>query len=211
LMNALNTDWTPPPPCLALGDDEVDIWCADLALATASHLPALTQTLSHDERERALRFHFEQDRAHFSASRGLLRCLLAGYLDLEPAQLTFTYGAYGKPLLSGAPLLSSLHFNLAHAADIAVFAFTRGRRLGIDLQRLRHVPDADQIPRNFCSPSDHHQRAVLPPNMKEMGFFNCGTRKEAYVKASGEGLSLPLEQFDVTLTPEESARLLAVT
>src|SRR5258708_19154038 len=209
-MSALDVVWTPPPRDLALGHDEVHVWCADLAMAAASHLPWLTQTLSHDERLRAARFHFEQDRTYFSAARGLLRSLLGGYLGVDPARLVFIYGSHGKPMLPDTPVPSDLQFSLAHAGELAVYAFTRARRIGVDLEQRRPVPGADQIAGRFFSIRERESLAALSLGEKAIGFFNCWTRKEAYVKASGEGLSRPLDQFDVTLAPEEPAQLLAV-
>ena len=209
-MDALDASWTPPPRNLALGDDEVHVWCANVALAAAVQLPWLAQLLSDDERRRAARFYFERDRARFSAARGLLRSLLGGYLGVEPTQLVFTYALHGKPMLAELPVPSDLQFNLAHADELAVYAFTRRRRLGVDIELIRHIPDADQIARRFFSIREQKRLAALSPGEKEISFFNCWTRKEAYVKALGEGLSRPLDQFDVTLAPGEPAQLLAV-
>jgi len=211
-MSMLDSVWAPPPGDLALKHDEVHVWCADLGLAaTAPHLPWLTRTLSHDERLRATQFHVERDCAYFSAARGLLRSLLGGYVGAEPARLVFTYGRYGKPALSDVPVASDLQFNLAHAGGFAVYAFTRARRIGIDLEHLRPFPDADQIAGRFFSIRERERLAALSPDELQIGFFNCWTRKEAYVKAIGEGLSRPLDQFDVTLAPGEPSRLLATT
>lgn len=209
-MSTLDAFWIPPPRDLVLKHDEVHVWCADLVLAaTASHLPWLTRTLSHDERLRATQFHVERDRVYFSAARGLLRRLLGGYVGIEPARLVFTYGRNGKPALSDVPVASDLQFNLAHAGGLAVYAFTRARRIGIDLEHRRPFPDADQIAGRFFSIRERERLAALSPDEKQIGFFNCWTRKEAYVKARGEGLTWPLDQFDVTLAPGEPPRLLA--
>jgi 4'-phosphopantetheinyl transferase len=208
-MDALAALWTPPPQDLILEHDEVHVWCADVALAATAELPWLLETLSPDEQRRAARFHFERDRTYFSAGRGLLRRLLGGYVGVEPAQLVFTYGPYGKPALSNLPARSDLQFNVAHAGDLAVYAFTRARRIGVDLERRRPIPDADQIAERFFSLRERARLAALAPGEKATGFLNCWTRKEAYVKALGVGLSRPLHQFDVTLAPEEPAQVLA--
>jgi 4'-phosphopantetheinyl transferase len=210
-MNTLDTFWAPPPRDLVLKQDEVHVWCADLApAATAPHLASLTRTLSHDERLRATQFQVERDRVYFSAARGLLRSLLGGYLGVEPAGLVFTYGRYGKPALSDVPVASDLQFNLAHSGGLAVYAFTRARRIGIDLEHRRPVPDADQIAGRFFSIRERERLAALSPDEKQIGFFNCWTRKEAYVKALGVGLARPLDEFDVTLAPGEPPHLLAI-
>jgi 4'-phosphopantetheinyl transferase len=209
-MSTLDAFWRPPPRDLALKRDEVHVWCADLALAaTADAMPLLTRTLSRDERLRATQFHVERDRVYFSAARGLLRGLLGGYLGAEPARLVFTYDRHGKPTLSAFPVSSDLQFNLAHAGGLAVYAFTRARRIGIDLEQRRPFPDGDQIAERFFSIRERERLAALSPDEKEIGFFNCWTRKEAYVKAIGEGLAQPLDQFDVSLAPGEPAQLLA--
>jgi 4'-phosphopantetheinyl transferase len=169
-------------------------------------LAAMRALLSDDELQRAARFHFERDRNHFIAARGLLRQLLGRYLDREPAALCFAYGARGKPTLLG----HALRFNLSHSHGLALFAFALGCELGIDVEQIRLGFAAAEIAQHFFSPCEVAALRALPAAQQAEGFFNCWTRKEAFIKGRGDGLYMPLESFDVTLTPGEPAQMLEV-
>jgi 4'-phosphopantetheinyl transferase len=190
----------------SLHDGEIHVWIAPL------HHPEKTNQrlfvwLSDDERVRADRFRFEKDRSRFIVGRGILRQLLASYLDEEPQTIQFDYGEFGKPaLLSDA---SDLCFNLSHANEMAVYVISRGRKVGIDIEYIQPVPEMEQIARQFFSAKESDLLGNLRATQKLEAFFNCWTRKEAYIKAKGEGLSMPLHQFDVAFLPDEPARLLA--
>ena len=205
-MSSSVATWSPPPPSLALGDDEVHVWRAELDPATEV-IERLQQTLAADERERADHFYFERDRRHFTVARGVLRALLGRYLGEEPNRLRFNYSPHGKPALATD---GDLRFNLSHSHGLALYAFARGRELGIDLER--HRPDvADEgIAERFFSRAEVEALQALPRELRPEGFFNCWTRKEAYIKARGEGLSLALDRFDVSLAPGEPAALLSL-
>ena len=191
-----------------LDNNEVHVWRASLDL-TASHVQILQQTLAPDERARAERFYFQKDRAHFIVARGLLRVILGRYLDRPPDQLRFCYNSNGKPALAKEFNRDTLCFNLSHSHGLALFAVTRGRELGVDLERVRpHLAD-EQIAERFFSPREVAMLRALPTNMRTEAFFNCWTRKEAYIKARGEGLSFPLDQVDVSLAPGEPVALLS--
>jgi 4'-phosphopantetheinyl transferase len=164
--------------------------------------------LSEDEGARAARFYFQKDREHFIVARGLLRSILGRYLDSEPSTLRFSYSNYGKPALVGAEE-AALRFNLSHSGGLALLAVTRGREIGVDLERVRPDFVDDQIAERFFSPREVARLRALPPGVQLEAFFTCWTRKESYIKAHGEGLSLPLDGFDVTLTPGEPAALLS--
>ena len=170
----------------------------------------LEQTLSDDERCRAGRFYFQSDREHFIVARGVLRSILGSYLGVEARELCFGYGAYGKPALMLHANAADIRFNLSHAGGLALYAVTRDRAIGIDLEYLRADIEWMQIAARFFSPREHAMLSSLPPAARLEAFFTCWTRKEAYIKARGEGLALPLDQFDVSLTPGEPAQLLGV-
>ena len=154
-----------------------------------------------DELVRAERFYFDEDRIHFIVGRGFLRCTLASYFGVQPKQLRFTYNAFGKPNLD-LPSGSWLKFNLSHAGKLALLAVTAGRELGVDLELIRPGMAQELIPEQFFSPSEVESLRGLPEEHQDAAFFACWTRKEAYVKAKGKGLSIPLDEFDVSLAPE---------
>src|SRR6476659_2394037 len=188
-------------PGLALDATEVHLWQASLDGRPADIFESF---LSADELDRANRFHFAADRIHFIVARGLLRNLLAAYLGINCAELRFSYGAKGKPflLLDGQ---TQINFNLSHSHGRAAFAFSRGRELGVDLEFVKEDFEAELIATRFFSRSEVLALRLVPAELRNQAFFNCWTRKEAYIKARGEGLSMPLDQFDVSLKPGEPA------
>ncbi|HEX8633286.1 MAG TPA: 4'-phosphopantetheinyl transferase superfamily protein [Pyrinomonadaceae bacterium] len=200
--------WVAPPPDTLLADGEVHLWRASLA-QTPDALRRLHSTLAPDEAARAARYHFPRDRDHYIAARGLLRHLLGRYLAQPPHTLQFAYGAYGKPSLDGAPAFAAdVRFNLSHSHELALYAFARGREVGVDIEHIRADFAGDDIAARFFSAREVSMLRALPARARTVAFFNCWTRKEAYIKARGEGLSHPLDQFDVSLTPGEPAALL---
>jgi 4'-phosphopantetheinyl transferase len=200
--------WHPPPPELTLSSAEVHVWRAALDPA-ASCVEALQQPLSADELQRAARFHFPRDRRRFIVARGVLRDILSRYLGVPPAALAFRYSAYGKPALADVTADEGLCFNISHAHEMALFAITCGREVGVDIEYLHRTIACEEIAERFFSARERASLRAVPAEVKHQAFFNCWTRKEAYIKAHGEGLSLPLDQFDVSLTPGEPAALLA--
>jgi 4'-phosphopantetheinyl transferase len=207
----LNTDsnsveWVPAPVGLKLASDDVHLWRAALD-CDAPVLSRLETTLSPDETARANRFIFPTDRGHFVAARGILRELLGAYLMLPPAELKFRYGNYGKPALDANATESDLQFNLSHSGGVAIYAFSLGRRLGVDVERIRPQLAGEDIARRYFAAREVAELQALPAHRRAEGFFLCWTRKEAYVKAHGAGLSLPLDSFTVTLTPGRAAEL----
>ena len=174
-----------------------------------SRVATLEQTLAADERTRAGQFHFQKDRTRFIVARGLLRAILGRYLGRDPRALRFCSNPYGKPSLapeSGGD--APLSFNVTHAGALALYAVTRNRAIGIDLEDIRVDVECDSIAEHFFSPLERRMLRAVPPAMRPEAFFRCWTRKEAYIKARGEGLSMPLDQFDVSLAPGEPAVLL---
>jgi 4'-phosphopantetheinyl transferase len=197
------------PESCALRDGEIDVWCVELN-RPAEQARSLLQILAPDERNRAERFHFPSDRRHFINARGMLRVLLGRYLGMPPAGLQFCYGPFGKPSLAPQFGGDTLRFNVSHSHELALYALTRGREIGIDIEYIRAGFAGDEMAEGFFSPREVETLRALPEDLKTQAFFNCWTRKEAYVKARGEGLSLPLKQFDVAFTPGERASLLYV-
>jgi len=206
-MNITNLNFRIDAP-LALPDDEVQLWRVDLE-AIRSEESRWQEVLSSDERKRASRFHFPKDRQLFVASRALLRSILAGYLTLRPDDLSFFYSKKEKPSLSLPYVESGITFNVSHSGGIALFAFARRREIGVDVEVIRRDFDVEAIARRFFSPYEQSQLAGLSPQEKVDAFFRCWTRKEAYVKATGDGLSLPLSQFDVSLSEGNTNTLVA--
>jgi 4'-phosphopantetheinyl transferase len=171
---------------------------------------ALSAVLSNAERERAGRFKFARDRQRFIVARARLRELLATRLGVRPEAVEFVYGSHGKPELGPHCAASGLCFNVAHAQDLAIYAFSTGRAIGVDVERIRAIDDADDIAARFFTRRENDAYRALDPRERLLGFFNCWTRKEAFVKALGDGLSHSLGDFDVSLAPGEPAKLLRV-
>jgi 4'-phosphopantetheinyl transferase len=188
-----------------LNSREVDVWAAGLE-CSAQSLAALQATLSRDEQERAGRFYFERDRRRFICARGALRGLLGAYLNVEPGDLTFKYGEHGKPALSDK-FDGALAFNLSHSHELALVVIGRGIEMGVDVEAIRPVADADDIASKFFSAAEVAALQALSESARRPAFFACWTRKEAYLKALGSGLARPLDQFSVSLIPGEPVRL----
>jgi 4'-phosphopantetheinyl transferase len=203
--------WAIPPDELTLDDEDVHVWRVHLALSPRA-IMALRRLLSSDELARAGRFRFAADRHRFVAARGALREILARYLNSEADQIRFRYSPHGKPTLGGdsprgLPARAQTHFSLSHGEDLALVAVARGRRIGVDVERIRSGISQDVIARCF-SPRERSELHGLPPAQQTVAFFTCWTRKEAYLKARGEGLTVGLDQFTVSLSPGAPARLL---
>lgn len=201
--------WTDAPQRPLLTNQEVHIWRVSLQQVPATRA-TLFQLLSPDERQRALRYHFPHDRDHFIIARGALRETLSRYLGISPAALSFAYNQYGKPALQLRPGDAQLRFNVTHSGELALYAVTLERRVGLDLEYMRAELAGLEIAARFFSPRELKMLRELPQEMQTVGFFNCWTRKEAYIKAIGEGLSHALDQFAVSLAPGERPALLDV-
>jgi len=194
---------------LVLLENEIHIWRANLD-RDLTCLQQLVKILSSDELERANRFHFETDKNRFIIGRGILRNILSYYLGIAPDRLQFCYGSRGKPALQTGDLSNPLHFNLSHSQGLALYAFTRDRQIGIDIEYVRHLPGLDQIVAQFFSARERATFRALPPSQQQAAFFHGWTCKEAVLKALGEGLALPLDRFDVSLLPDRPAELLSI-
>ena len=193
-MATLNS-WLPAPAGLELPQDEVHVWRAGLDLS-AERLEQLHQLLSADEQQRVARFYFEKDRRHYAAARGFLRTILARYLRLEPAHLRFSYNTFGKPEVAAGLSDNSVRLNLAHSHGLALFAVTRTREIGVDLEQVSAERATMDIAQRFFAPAEVAVLHSLPEQARCRAFFSCWTRKEAFIKARGLGLSLPLNQIN---------------
>lgn len=199
--------WPLSPEKLDWGESEVHVWSASLDMVPEKQ-SQLEQILSEEERTRAARFHFQSDRNHYIVGRGLLRRILGRYLATDPIQLRFSGNAFGKPELPATQGFSDIQFNLSHSRGLVLYGITRYRKIGIDLEFIRPDFATTDIARRFFSPREVSMLRQVPPGLQSEAFFNCWTRKEAFIKARGEGLSIPLDSFDVTLVPGDAPTLL---
>lgn len=199
--------WLTPPQHITLSENEVHAWKAPL-IASEDEYSTLQRVLSTDERERARRFYFERDRRRWTIAHGVLRILLARYLNTDTHALQFVTNDYGKPALAPPLAHTGLQFNLSHSAEMALYAFTYQRQVGIDVEFMRPDIEGELLARSHFSASEYTALQALPPSLQTEAFFQCWSRKESYIKAKGKGLSIPLDQFDVSLAPDEPAALL---
>lgn len=169
---------------------------------------AAWRLLSTDERDRAERFHFDHDRRRYAVAHAAMRRLLAAYAGCAPQELRFATSARAKPVLSGPG--AGLHFNLSHSGELALLGVSPDAALGVDIERVRRLDDGAALAGANFSAREYAAWRAVPPGQRDLAFFLCWTRKEAYVKAVGEGLYLPLDRFDVTLAPGEPARILSL-
>jgi 4'-phosphopantetheinyl transferase len=184
---------------------EVYVFRADLNVAPAV-LAGMVQVLSPDEHTRAGGFRFETHRRRFIAARALLRLILGSYLKQRPAELRFTYGWHGKPCLSPANDGGQIGFNISHSEESAVFAIAFGSEVGIDIECVRPLEDVEWLAQSVFSPAELDAYRHLTGPKKLEAFYRCWTRKEAFVKAVGDGLAYPLDQLELSL--DERATLL---
>lgn len=195
--------WADLVPRLRLKAGEVHVWRA--SLARLGELPALWSTLTADERSRADRFGLPRDRARFVTARGLLRVILGWHLDRDPAVLRFRYGPQGKPALADG---GELRFNVAHAGDLALYAFSLGCELGVDVERVRTDLPLAAMADVVLSPRDRIALAAAFPTRRPDAFFPRWVLKEAYVKAVGAGMSMALERISIDLGPDSWATVM---
>ncbi len=197
--------WQKGPASPVLWPNEVHVWRVRL---DAPWSTSFELSVSEDDRERARRFKFEGDRHRFIMSRACLRTILARYLKANAAGLQFDLGPFGKPALTSRQNALDMRFNLSHSHQLALVAIARGREVGVDVEFMRADFANDEVAEHFFSPTEVTQLVQMPAGIKTRSFFNCWTRKEAYIKARGEGLSHPLDQFDVSFAPDVPAALL---
>ena len=211
-MHALRSNssiWSRPPEAISLQSGEVHVWGVDLE-QTDDVVQRFRNTLDEAELQRAGRFYFERHRRAFIVGRGFLRDVLGRYLKSSPEVLEFSYGAYGKPALNGEHKDTKLRFNMSHSHDIGLLAITEKRVVGVDVEHIRADFATEEIARRFFSRCEVDVFNTLAKEEQVAAFFRCWTRKEAFIKATGRGLSQALDGFDVTLGPGVKAELLRV-
>jgi 4'-phosphopantetheinyl transferase len=180
-----------------LADRQIEVLVTRLD-ATPEAVRALALQLSEAERERAGRFRFDRDRRRFIVARARLRELLAARLGVPPESVELAYGKNGKPVLARRCAGTDWRFNVSHCDDVALYALSPGREVGIDVEAIRPLPGADGIAARCFSPRENEAYVALVPRDKPLAFFKCWTRKEAFVKALGVGLAVRLDQLDVS-------------
>jgi 4'-phosphopantetheinyl transferase len=190
---------------IELPDQEIEVWLARLDLGI-DDIAQCMELLSSDEQLRAGRFHFERDRRRFIVARGVLRMLLGNHLDIAPAAVAFGYTQHGKPFVINPA--SQIHFNLSHSGERALIALSISRELGVDIEDLNREIDYSELATRFFAPRECAALMRIAESNRKRAFVTCWTRKEALVKAMGGGLSLPLDQFEVTLDPDVAPRVL---
>lgn len=208
--SAETIQWPPAAGTPSLAPNEIHVWATTLAVPTPL-LEKFAGTLSPDETARAGKFKFEKHRNRFIAGRGALREILAPYVSAPPAELCFSYSDNGKPGLSGELARSNLHFNLAHTEDLALIAVTRIGVVGVDVEAVRPVKDVDALVARFFSARESALFQKVLAADKPQAFFNLWTRKEALLKATGEGITRSLSLVEVSFLPGDPARLLAIS
>jgi 4'-phosphopantetheinyl transferase len=202
--------WLPAPERVRLRHADVHVWYADLDRLSET-ARNFEQLLSEDERQRASKFFFQRDRERFIVARGVLRSILSRYLNRAPAELRLQYSPFGKPALFPDQDEAALRFNLSHSIGTALYGVTLGREIGLDIEYIREDVAVIEIAQRFFSQQEIAQLLALPAEAQRAAFSHCWTRKEAYIKARGEGLSLPLDQFTVSLAPGEPAALVCAS
>jgi 4'-phosphopantetheinyl transferase len=195
------------PPELEPG--EVAVWFAELDQPDAV-VQRLSETICPEEHQRAMRFRFEHDRRRFVVSRAILRNILAFYLEIEPQQVAFQYGQFGKPSLAGELEESGLQFSVSHSGSGALYGVAEGRRVGVDLEWMRPLGDMRNVAKDCFSVSENIALGNLPEREMLRGFYDGWTRKEAFLKATGCGLSLSPKACEVSLAPGAGWRELKV-
>jgi 4'-phosphopantetheinyl transferase len=199
--------WNDPPNHLMLGGNEVHVWRVILD-QLGQNIPTLWHILPGDEQSRAQRFAFPTDRDHFIVTRGMLRLILSRYIAIAPENLRFSYSSHSKPFLNLELGKQPICFNLSHSHGVALYAITQGRQVGVDIECVRHNLDTETIAKAYFSAHEYKSLRDLPREAQHEAFFMCWTRKEAYIKARGEGLSYPLDRFTVSVQPGDPAALL---
>jgi 4'-phosphopantetheinyl transferase len=192
---------------LVISNLDVHLWLVAIDQLDGS-LSRLSRMLSEDEFSRAESFYFDVDRKRFITRRGLLRIILSFYIGINPKEIQFSYGSYGKPYLSTELDNGNIQFSLSHSDGLAIYAFTRGCRIGLDMEAMKELPDVEYIVACFFSPRENAIFRQLAPKLQQERFLQWWTRKEAYLKATGEGLTHPLNMVDIALGPDEPTQLL---
>ena len=198
--------WQAAPRSLELNTNEVHVWRAGLD-ADAAKIKRWRETLSTEELARAERFHSVIHQDHFTAGRGMLRSLLARYLGAPARDFRFCVNAHGKPALDSGSRPVDLRFNVSHSHGLALFAFSLGGDVGVDVECVRPSRREMDLAQRFFSPQEVSALRAFPESLQREVFYHCWTRKEAYIKARGAGLSIELASFTVSLAPDTRTHL----
>ncbi len=196
-MEKAAATWEPGPRDPALQADCVDVWRIDLD-GTSEEVERQRERLCPEELERARRFHFSRHRTRYVIAHGALRGILSRYVQIAPSEVRFRHNAHGKPFLA----TGSIQFNLTHSHDLALVAVTSNRKIGVDVEWIRQDIEYEQIARRFFSPIEAERLNRCPESERPSAFFHCWTRKEAWIKAKGQGFSIPLDRFHVSVDPQ---------
>ena len=202
--------WPPAPEAIRLEPRQLHMWAAAVN-EFVDQAPKFRALLSPDERTRAEKFRYAGDRNRYVIRRGLLRLILSRYLERLPSAIEFQHGAYGKPEVRGDGVGMPLFFNTSHSAEIAVCAITSACPIGVDVERTRQIPEIEGIARRFFLPRETRTLITLPADSRLQAFYACWTRKEAFLKATGEGITESLARVEVTLAPEEEPGVVSVS
>lgn len=197
-MDTGELQWRPAIPGKLISENEVHVWRACLNVSALQY-ENMFGFVSADELERAGRLRFERDQKRFIVARGILRKILGSYLEKTPDKLHFEYTAHGKPELASNVGNDTLRFNVSHSDAFALYAVSLGQSIGIDIERIRDDVDVDQIAKRFFSPGEIRSLEEVHESKLSKVFFQYWTRKEAFIKATGKGISFPMEQCDVSL------------
>ncbi len=198
--------WPTPKELPLLTQGGLLVWLADIDLGP-EQAQMLWILLTDDEKQKAQRYYFPTDRDRFICARAQLRLLLGRYLGIGPAHVPILYGQYGKPYLP-RNIATRFYFNVSHSAGLALYALHRGGEVGVDIEYLRVDTPFNEMASRFFAPEEYASLCMLPQDIRMQAFFNAWARKEACVKAMGDGLHIGLSDFAVTLAPDEPARLL---
>ena len=203
-----NFNWLPAPKKLDLLLNDVHIWRINLN-SSESQLQFFRETLSSDEIARAQRFYFPEHRQRFIAGRGTIRAILGQYLGIDPKQVEFEYQPRGKPLLAAKFADKGLLFNLSHSQDLALCGVSYQNQIGVDLEYIRTMSDLEGLAKRFFSSREYEYLRLFSPQEQQQIFFRYWTCKEAYLKATGDGL-VQLEEIEISLTPNQPSQLLVL-
>lgn len=191
----------------SLKQDEVHLWCVNLSLLGNRNLQQLSGYLSKEEFLRTERYYFDKDKRLFVFRSGLLRRFLGSYLHVSPSKVQIGYNGNGKPFLNDHHGEDTIQFSLSHSKGVVLYGFSRKGRIGVDVELIQPMTDMDDVVEGFFSKNEKIEYKGLSIEHRMEGFYNCWTRKEAFLKALGDGLSRGLDTFDVSLTPGEPAVL----
>jgi 4'-phosphopantetheinyl transferase len=187
--------------------DNVHVWCVSLDV-DAKRANSFMQILAEDERARAQRIRIENSRRYYVAARGFLRMIVSAYLKKRPEHLEFQYNQHGKPAILSGSDYTGISFNMSHSHGVALYGIALDRTLGVDIEKIRVDMPHVKIAKRFFSAQEYEALLTLPPEQQTHAFFSCWTRKEAYLKARGEGISSSLRSFSVSFLPGEAPALI---